>query len=166
MEVELTMEKPSNNQSNVSAIEIPDLVLGAIKNFRNFDPERILDFQFRDGKLVIFISEMNRLESIQEFRSTAEAFLYEVERGIRPEVEVYRAFQFDSDFVELTFTVDRALFEQDISAEMIELSIVEDALKYQLYSRKSIGITVYYKDAETREVFLTRHYPQKNKNFL
>lgn len=34
MEVELTMKKPSNDQPNLSVIEIPDLVLGAIKNFR------------------------------------------------------------------------------------------------------------------------------------
>lgn len=155
------MEKPSSHQANLSAIEIPDLVLGSIKNFRNFDPERILDYQFRDGKLYIFISEIDRLGSIQEFRSTIEAFLYEVERGVRPETEAYREFRYDTDFTELAFLVDRPLFEQDVSAEMIELSIVEDALKYQLYSRKAIGVTVYYKDVATGEIFLTRVYPLK-----
>lgn len=155
------MEKPSNNQSNLSAIEIPDLVLGSIKNFRNFDPERILDYQFRDGKLTIFISEMDRLESIQEFRSTIEAFLYEIERGVSPETEAYHTFHFDPDFTALHFMVSRSLFEQDISAKMIERSLAEDALKYQLYSRKPIGVTVYYNDAETNEIFLTRSYPQK-----
>lgn len=157
----ITMDRPSDSYSNLSAIEIPDLVLGSIKNFRNFDPERILDYQFRNGKLVIFLSEFHRLESIQEFRSTVEAFLYEVERAVRPETEAFRKFRFDPDFTELCFTVDRVLFEQDISAEMIERSLVEDALKYQLYSRKPIGVTVYYNDATTGEVFTKRHYPQK-----
>lgn len=157
----MMMEKPSSNHSSLCAIEIPDAVLGSIKNFRNFDPWRILDFQFHNGKLLIFMSEMDRLESMQEFRSTIEAFLYEVERAVGPETEAYEAFHFDPDFAELYFTVDRLLFEQDVSAEMIERSIVEDALKYQLYSRKPIGVTVYYKDAATDGVFLIRSYPQK-----
>lgn len=107
------------------------------------------------------MSERDRLESIQEFRSTIDAFSSEVERAVLPETEAFADFQFDLDFTELYFSVNRQLFEQDISAEMIERSIVEEALKYQLYSRKSIGVTAYYKDVATDNVFLTRNFPQK-----
>ncbi|MER2190141.1 MAG: hypothetical protein ABS951_04210 [Solibacillus sp.] len=101
------------------------------------------------------------MESIQEFRSTIETFLYEIERGVSPETEAYVEFRFDQNFTELHFSVNWTLFEQDVSVKMIELSIVEDALKYQLSSRKPIGVTVYYNDAEMNEIFLTRSYPQK-----
>lgn len=155
------MENSSTNHTNLSAIEIPDLVIGSIKNFCNFDPDRIFDYKFQDGKLYIYMNEINRLESIQEFRSTLEAFLYEVERGVRPETEAFQQFQYDDDFQLLQFTVDKLLFEQDSSAEMIELSLVEDALKYQLYSRKSIGVNVQYRDAQTGEILVNRLYPVK-----
>lgn len=157
------MEKPSMNASNLSAIEIPDLVMGSIKRFRNFDPERILDFQFRDGKLYIYMNEQSRLESIQEFQSTIEAFLYEVKRAVRPEVSAFLDFQFDQDFQRLQFTVKRSLFEQDSTAEMIKLSLVEDAIKYQLYSRKPIGVNVQYRDGLTGEVFINQLYPDSKE---
>ena len=43
---------------------------------------------------------------------------------------------------------------------MIELSITEDAIKYQIYNRKPIGVEVRYKDVTTNQVFEQRTYPE------
>lgn len=146
--------------ARLSVVEVPDGVIGNIHQFKNFDPMRILHFQLKEDRLLIYMEEAMRLEAIKEFRSAIETFRDEVEQGVRPEVEVFHSFIYNEDFSELLFIVDRKEFEQDITAEMIEISIVEDAIKYQIYSHKNIGVQVNYQDAETKEIFEQHVYPE------
>ena len=146
--------------ARLAVVEIPDGVLGNIHQFKNFDPSRIVHYELKEDSLLLYMEEVKRLEAMLEFRSTIEAFRYEVERGVRPEVEVFSSFEYTEDFSVLTFTVDRTEYEQDITAEMIELSITEDAIKYQIYNRKPIGVEVRYKDVTTNQVFEQRTYPE------
>lgn len=153
--------KQSNEElANLSIVENPDGVIGDIQKFINYDPTRILHFEIEAQRLMIYMKETMRLEAIDEFKSTIEAFHYEVLRNVRLEVEAFYIFEYDEHFSHLTFTVNRTEFEQDITAKMIELSIVEDALKYQIYSRKKIGVNVYYKDRQTNEIFKSLFYPE------
>lgn len=149
----------SEKMANLSVVEVPDGVIGSIHRFRNYDPTRIIHYELKDNRLFLFMDEEKRLEAMTEFRSTLEAFHYEVGRGVRPEVEAFYHFDYQEDFTELTFTVDRLEYEQDITAEMIEMSIVEDAIKYQIYSRKPIRVQVTYIDYATKRVFEQRNYP-------
>ena len=146
--------------TKLSIVEIPDGVIGNIHQFKNFDPSRILHYELKEDCLLIYMEEWVRLEAINEFSGTVEDFRNEVERGIRPEVEAFESFEYNEDLSELKFTVKRDLFEQDILAEMLEISIVEDAIKFQIYSRKSIGVQVYYLDDMTKLVFEQRFYPE------
>ncbi|WP_274309560.1 hypothetical protein [Solibacillus daqui] len=145
--------------TKLSIVEVPDGVIGNIHQFRNFDPSRIVHYELKNERLLLFMDEEMRLEAMAEFRSTAEAFHYEVGRGVRPEVEAFYRFDYKDDFSELLFTVDRIKYEQDISAEMIEMSIVEDAIKYQIYSRRAIHVQVKYIDYATNQIFVQRNYP-------
>lgn len=146
--------------AKLSIVEIPDGVIGNIHQFKNFDPSRILHYELKEDCLLIYMEESVRLEAINEFSRTIEDFRNEVERGIRPEVEAFEAFEYNDDLSELKFTVKRELFDHDILAEMLEISIVEDAIKFQIYSRKSIGVQVYYLDDKTKLVFEQRFYPE------
>lgn len=147
--------------ARLSVVEIPDGVLGNIHQFKNFDSSRIVHYELKEDCLVLYMEEKMRLEAMHEFHSTIEAFRYEVERGVRPEVEVFTAFEYSENFSTLIFTVDRAQFEEDITAEMIEISIAEDAIKYQIYSRQPIGVEVRYRDVKTNEIFEQRNYPEQ-----
>ncbi|MGN7476631.1 hypothetical protein ACTHOQ_02155 [Solibacillus silvestris] len=153
-------EHSKEQLAKLSIVEVPDGVIGNIHQFRNFDPSRILHYELKEDRLLIYMEESVRVESINDFHSTVEAFRYEVERGVRPEVEAFRSFTYNADLSELKFTVDREIFEQDITAEMIEISIVEDAIKFQIYSRKPIGVQVYYHDDKTKLLFEQRAYPE------
>lgn len=146
--------------ARLSIVEIPDGVIGNIHQFKNFDPSRILHYELKEDCLLIYMEESIRLEAITEFSRTIEDFRNEVEKRIRPEVEAFEAFEYNEDLSELRFTVKRELFNQDILAEMLEISIVEDAIKFQIYSRKSIGVQVYYLDDKTKLVFEQRFYPE------
>ena len=151
----------SNEQfARLSVVEVPDGVLGNIHQFKNFDPSRIVHYELKEDRLLLYMEEVMRLEAMLEFRSTIEAFRYEVDRGVLPEVEAFTAFDYNEDFSTLTFTVDREQFEEDITAEMIEISIAEDAIKYQIYSRKPIGVEVRYRDVKTNQLFEQRTYPE------
>ena len=146
--------------ARLAVVEIPDGVLGNIHQFKNFDPTRLVHYELKEDCLLLYMEEAMRLEAMLEFRSTIEAFHYEVERGVRPEVEIFSSFEFNEDFSILIFTVDRAQYEEDITAEMIEISIAEDAIKYQIYSRKPIGVEVRYRDSNTKQIFEQRTYPE------
>lgn len=149
----------NENLNKLSIVEVPDGVIGNIHHFRNYDPSRIVHYELKANRLLLFMDEKMRIEAMTEFRSTLEAFRYEVGRGVRPEVEAFYQFDYVEDFTELTFTVDRIEYEQDITAEMIEMSIVEDAIKYQIYSGNAICVQVRYIDYATKQVFEQRKYP-------
>lgn len=140
-------------------VKVPNGILGDITKFKNFNPSRILHYEIRNNELLLYMKEVHRLEAIEEFKSTIEAFRFEVERGVSPEVEAFYSFEFDRDFTKFMVTVDQQQFEQDITAEMIELTIVEDALKYQMYNRKPVGVEVFYRDKQSKEMFKKREYP-------
>lgn len=149
---------------HLSKITIPDGVIGSIKRFKNFDPQRIQRYEMTSDEVIIFMTEEDRLQAMEEIRTRIEAYRYEIERQLRPETEAFHQFDYNQDFHEIIFTVDQQIFEEDISALMIELSVVEDALKYQLYSRKEVGVHVQYKDTKTNEFFEDRYYPTKNES--
>ena len=152
-------------RGRLAQIEIPNGVLGDVHTFRNFDPERVKEYEVVGNTLILYVDELARLEAIQEFRSTIEAFRYEVERGVREETESFSEFYYSDHFEELKFYVKRDMIEEDFSAKMIELSVVEDALKYQLFSKKEVGVTVYYIDTETNETLSKTVYPEHMENF-
>lgn len=155
----MNRELSQEQLAKLEIVKVPNDVLGDITKFKNFDPSRILHYEIRNNELLLFMKEVHRLEAIEEFKSTIEAFRFEVERGISPEVESFYSFEFDRDFTRFMMTVDQQQFEQDITAEMIEMTIVEDALKYQMYNRKPVGVKVYYRDKQTKEMFTKKEYP-------
>ena len=146
------------NQEELIKISLPDYVMGPIHSFSNYDPTRIQRYETSDGKIYLYMTEGDRLGAIAEFLSTLEAFQYEVERGVRPETVAYKSFTFDKDLQLLEFFVYKSLYVIDVSAKMIELSLVEDSIRYQVYSEKSVGVTVQYIDYDSKEVIETRHY--------
>ena len=160
----ITMEQ--NEWSHLTEIMIPTSIIGDVTTFTNFDPIRIEHFIIEKDHVKIYLSEVNRMEAIREFQTTIEAFQYEVERGLREETVSFKSFDYDFDYTHLNFAVYKHAFEEDISAEMIEKSIVYDALMYQLYSKKPLHVMVKYVDAETRFVFLKKTYPGKENMFL
>ena len=89
----------SNEQfARLSVVEVPDGVLGNIHQFKNFDPSRIVHYELKEDRLLLYMEEVMRLEAMLEFRSTIEAFRYEVDRGVLPEVEAFTAFDYNEDF--------------------------------------------------------------------
>lgn len=150
-----------NDKTNLTQITLPDKVLGSVKNFRNYDPSRIQHYELIDGAVHLYMNELDRLEAMEEFKSTIEAFRYEVERRVRPETQAYKSFSYSEDFSTFTFIVNKELFLEDVSAIMIERSIVEDAMRYQLYSKKKIGVYVLYKDAFDGSIIREKTYPKE-----
>ncbi len=155
----LNQELSKEELAKLEVIKVPNDLFGDITKFKNLDPSRILHYEVKNNELLLYMKEVHRLEAIEEFKSTIEAFQFEVEQGISPEVEVFYSFEFDRDFTKFMMTVDQLQFEQDITAEMIELTLVEDALKYQIYNRKPVGVNVYYRDKQSKEMFKKRVYP-------
>lgn len=154
------IDKPSAEElASLSKIILRDGVIGSIDTFSNFDPTRIRYYEKYDDHIVLYMSEIDRLDAIQQYKSTLEAFKYEVDRGVREEAQAFKHFEYDDDFTKLTFYVNRTLFSQDISAMMIERSIVDDILKYQLYYRKPIQVHVRYIDMDTKQLIEQRFYP-------
>lgn len=144
----------------LSKVELPDQVLGETKHFKNYDPARIQYFDIVSNGVHLYMNEIDRIQAMEEFKSTIEAFRYEVERGVRPEVQAYSKFEYDSNFQQLIFYVKRVPFEQDVTTDMIERSIVEDCIRFQVYSRKPIGVEVVYIDVENNERIIERIYPK------
>jgi hypothetical protein len=147
----------------LSVVEIPNYILGDIQKFKNYDPTRIIHYELKGNHLCIYMEENKRLEAMEEFRSTVEALQYQVERKGSPLVRSFESFQFDTDLANLIFVVKKELFERDFTAKVIEKSIVEDALKYQIYSRKAIGVRVYYRDAESNKLIRECIYPKSSE---
>lgn len=137
--------------------------MGDVQLFSNFDPDRIQHYEVTENAVHIYMNEIHRMQAISEFMSTVEAFRYEVEHGIYPEAAAYKSFDYDFEFSMLTFVVDKELFMEDILAKMIERNIVEDCIRFQLYSRKPLGVTVKYVDSKSLHVFLTYEYPKEFK---
>ena len=159
----MSEQNAPKNVSNLTQIILPDKVLGPIKKFSNFDPTRIQHYELVDNEVHLYINELDRLQALQEFKSTIEAFRYEVDRRVRPEIQSFKSFHYTDDFNEFTFVVSGELFKDDVSAMMIERSIVEDAIRYQLYAKKKIGVRVIYKDAYTNHVIREKVYPKELK---
>ena len=147
------------NHQYLAKVELPDQVLGNTDNFTNYDPARIQHFDIVTGGVHLYMNEIDRIQAMKEFKSTIEAFQIEVERGVLPEVQAYSKVEYDPDYKQLRFYVDRILFEQDVTANMIERSIVEDCIRYQVYSGLNIGVEVSYIDAKTNERFAHKEYP-------
>lgn len=143
-------------------IKLPDHVMGPISRFSNFDPNRIQDYKLCDGFIYLHMYEEDRIQAMEEFMSTVKAFQMEVERGVRPETEAYRSFMFDQDLRLLKFTVDKSLLAVDVSAKMIERSLVEDVIRYQVYSGNNIGVTVQYIDYQSKKIIEKQHYCKIN----
>ncbi len=150
-------------EDNLVKITLPDQIMGDLRLFSNYDPERIQYYEIKESEVEIFMNELHRLQAIEEFISTVSAFKDELEFSGRSETEIYKNFDYDFEFSTLLFTVDRALFRVDITAEIIERGIVFECIRFQLYSRKPVGVTVKYVDCHTRRVFLVRHYPDEFK---
>lgn len=155
------MENSSNDGTKLTQITLPDQVFGSVKSFKNYDPSRIQHFELIDGGVHLYMSELDRLHAMQEYKSTVEAFRFEVDRRVRPETQSYKSFYYADDFSSFTFEVNKELFTEDVSSMMIERSIVEDAMRYQLYAKKKIGVHVIYKDAYSGEVIREKMYPKE-----
>ena len=147
--------------TKLTQITLPDSILGAVQRFKNYDPSRIQHYELIDSAVYLYMNELDRLNAMQEYKSTIEAFRYEVERRVRPETQSYKSFDYTDNFERFTFVVNSELFEEDISSMMIERSIVEDAMRYQLYGKKKIGVHVVYKDAFSGEMIRERNYPKE-----
>ncbi|WP_332646966.1 hypothetical protein [Lysinibacillus sp. 54212] len=136
--------------------------MGRLHTFSNYDPTRIRHYELRDGFIYLYMYEEDRLQAMEESFSTLEAFQYEVERKVLPETIAYTSFIFDRELQLLEFSVDKSLYVDDVSVKMIELSLVEDSIRYQVYSGMQIGVTVQYIDYESKEIIETRHYAKNN----
>lgn len=147
----------------LTVVKVPNAIIGDIRKFKNYDPARIIHYELIENEMCIYMEEKKRLEAMEEFKSTIEALQFEVERGVSPETESFLSFRFDSALTNFIFVVKKELFERDITAEMIEKSIVEDALKYQIYSGKPIGVHVYYYDSETNNLIKECSYPETSE---
>ena len=154
------MEQPAKDLSKMTQITLPDQVLGSVQQFKNYDPSRIQHFELTNGAVHLYMNEVDRLQAMLEYKSTIEAFRYEVDRRVRPETQSYKSFDYTDNFVLFTFIVSAELFADDVTAMMIERSLVEDAMRYQLYSKKRIGVRVVYQDAYSGEVIRERVYPK------
>lgn len=155
------MNQTSKDISKLTQITLPDEVLGSVKQFKNYDPSRIQHYELIGDSVRLYMSELDRLNAMQEYRSTVNAFRYEVERRVRPETQSYKSFHYTDDFQSFVFEVSPGLFMEDVSALMIERSIVEDAMRYQLYAKKKIGVHVVYKDAHSGEIIREKIYPKE-----
>lgn len=147
----------------LTRVQLPNDVLGRTERFKNYDPARIRFFEVVEHGVHLYMNEEDRQQAMEEFRSTAQAFQFEAARGLRSEVQAYKAFYYDDHFSMLRFKVNRALFEEDITVNMIERSIVEDCIRYQVYRKVPIQVTVKYIDEQTDRVFLEKTYPKQIK---
>lgn len=140
-------------------VAIPDGVLGAAKEFRNFDPNRIQSFTIEKNRILLSMKLLDFELSIREFKSTIEAFYDEVHNGSSEEVEVFTDFMYDDDLRVLQCFVEGERYLTDISFEIIEASLVIDALYYQLYLGLQPKVTVQYIHGHTKKLLAKKEFP-------
>ncbi|MER2000049.1 MAG: hypothetical protein ABS882_09745 [Lysinibacillus sp.] len=116
----VAIEHPAKDLSKLTQITLPDQVLGSVQHFKNYDPLRIRHFELINGTVHLYMNELDRLQAMQEYRSTVEAFRYEVERRVRPETQSYKSFDYTDNFQSFTFVISKELFANDVTAMMIE----------------------------------------------
>ncbi|MFJ7949961.1 hypothetical protein ACIQZG_00365 [Lysinibacillus sp. NPDC096418] len=146
---------------NTTIVEfaIPDGVVGATEKFRNFDPKRIRSFKVEKNRVLLCMNLLDYELSIREFKSTIEAFYDEVHNGSSEEVEVFTDFIYDNDLRILQCFVEGERYLTDISSEIIEASLVIDALYYQLYFGLHPKVTVQYIHGYTKTLLAEKVFP-------
>ncbi|MFJ7735333.1 hypothetical protein ACIQ2D_03225 [Lysinibacillus sp. NPDC097287] len=140
-------------------VAIPDGVVGAAKDFRNFDPNRIQSFTVEKSRVLLRMNLLDFELSIREFKSTIEAFYDEVHNGSSEEVEVFTDFIYDDNLRILQCYVKGERYLTDISSEIIEASLVIDALYYQLYRGLHPKVTVQYIHGHTKKLLAEKEFP-------
>lgn len=139
-------------------VAIPDGVVGAVKKFRNFDPNRIQSFTVEKNRVLLRMNLLDFELSIREFKSTIEAFYHEVHHGSSEEVEVFTDFMYDDDLRKLQCFVEGKHYVTDISSEIIEASLVGDALYYQLYRGLNPKVVVQYIHGHTKKLLAQKEF--------
>lgn len=139
-------------------VAIPDGVVGATEKFRNFDPNRIQSFRVEENRVLLRLNLADFEQSLHEFKSTIEAFHYEVHHGTSEEVEVFTGFMYDDQLRTLQFFVEGEQYLDDISSEIIEASLVMDAFYYQLYRGLQAKVIVQYIDGHSIKLLAKKEY--------
>ena len=148
---------PSYNTTFVE-VAIPDGVVGAVEQFRNFDPNRIQSYTVEKNRVLLRMNLLDFELSIREFKSTIEAFYHEVHHGSSEEVEVFTDFMYDDDLRILQCFVESEHYVTDVSSEIIEASLVGDALYYQLYRGLNPKVIVQYIHGQTKKLLAQKEF--------
>lgn len=157
-------EDSQSRNTTFVEVEIPDGVVGATEEFRNFDPNRIQSFTVEKNRVLLRMNLVDFEQSLREFKSTIEAFHDEVHNGSSEEVEVFTGFIYDDDLRLLQYFVEGEHYLTDISSEIIEASLVMDALYYQLYRGLKPKVVVQYIDGHTIKLLAQKEFSTLKKD--
>lgn len=115
-----------------------------------------------DGSYTVMLDKEKYAEQLKEYKSNIQSTFEELTKNFAS----VQSIKANDDFTALTVVADKETFQNSLDSFAI-LGVAIGALTYQAFTgvaEEDMDVLIEVKDAETGEVFLSKHYPEGFSN--